>query len=155
MLKRDDAIINPQPAAAAQPRGNSAAIAQREAAAAQRQAERQAAQAERDLRAEWTELNRADRYAEAIALSGQSNGITSPAPGERLTGVISIEGVAQHPEYRKLQLDLLINGDENQVAHLGIRGSLAWVLSASHGYASLSVRCAHVAFAGCAAGWQL
>ncbi len=126
MLQRYDAIINPRPAAAAQPRGNSAAIAQREAAAAQRQAERQAAQAERDLRAEWTALNRADRYAEAIALSGQPNGITSPAPGERLTGVISIEGVAQHPEYRKLQLDLLIDGDENQVAHLGIRGSPAW-----------------------------
>ena len=56
----------------------------------------------------------------------QPNGITSPAVGETIRGVIVIEGVAQHPDFRKAQLDLLIDGDENQVAQVGLRGFPAY-----------------------------
>ena len=48
------------------------------------------------------------------------NGITSPAAGAEVSGTVSVQGVAVHPTFRKWQLDLLINGDEQQAHFLAL-----------------------------------
>jgi lipoprotein-anchoring transpeptidase ErfK/SrfK len=48
------------------------------------------------------------------------NGITSPASGDEVSGAVSVEGVAIHPTFRKWQLDLLIDGEEQQAHFLAL-----------------------------------
>ncbi len=48
------------------------------------------------------------------------NGITSPAANAEVAGVVSVQGVAVHPTFRKWQLDLLIDGDERQAHFLAV-----------------------------------
>lgn len=51
---------------------------------------------------------------ELIAHPQGSSGIMTPAAGAEVSGVVSVQGVAAHPTFRKWQLDLLIDGDERQ-----------------------------------------
>lgn len=53
---------------------------------------------------------------ELIAPTQGSNGIVAPAAQAEVSGVVSVEGVAAHPTFRKWQLDLLLDGDA-QRAH--------------------------------------
>lgn len=54
------------------------------------------------------------------AQAQDGNGITSPAAGAEVSGVVSVQGVAAHPTFRKWQLDLLIDGDERQAHFLAV-----------------------------------
>lgn len=50
----------------------------------------------------------------ASASAQENNGLTVPAAGAEVSGTIAIDGVAAHPTFRKWQLDILPNGDEQQ-----------------------------------------
>ena len=52
----------------------------------------------------------------APALESSGSGILAPISGDKVTGVVSVQGTAVHPTFRKWQIDLLIDGDE-QRAH--------------------------------------
>ena len=52
------------------------------------------------------------------------NGVILPVP--IVHGVIALEGVAQHPDFRKWQLDLLLDGDEDNVIFLAVGEEPAW-----------------------------
>ena len=54
------------------------------------------------------------------AQAQDGNGITSPAAGAEVSGIVNVQGVAAHPTFRKWQLDLLINGDERQAHFLAV-----------------------------------
>lgn len=56
----------------------------------------------------------------AIAHAEGSNGITAPAAGSAVAGLVTVQGVADHPTFRKWQLDLLINGDDRQARFLAV-----------------------------------
>gem|GEM_PF-1447573 len=60
----------------------------------------------------------APRGAEAAALP-DNNGITAPKREAKVKGLVSVQGVAAHPAFRKWQLDLLINGSEETFLALG------------------------------------
>lgn len=47
-------------------------------------------------------------------------GIVTPAAGAVVQGVAQVEGVAQHPGFRKWQLDLLLHGDERQATFIAV-----------------------------------
>jgi lipoprotein-anchoring transpeptidase ErfK/SrfK len=53
---------------------------------------------------------------ELIARPHESSGsgIASPLAGAEVSGLVSVQGTAVHPTFRKWQLDLLIDGDEQQ-----------------------------------------
>lgn len=51
-----------------------------------------------------------------IARPQSGNGIVTPQADAEIAGVVSVQGVAAHPTFRKWQLDLLIDGD-GQRAH--------------------------------------
>jgi hypothetical protein len=46
--------------------------------------------------------------------SSNGSGLSAPAAGATVAGVVSVQGSAVHPTFRKWQLDLLIDGDERQ-----------------------------------------
>ncbi len=48
------------------------------------------------------------------------SGIVAPQSGAALSGVVSVQGTAVHPTFRKWQLDLLIDGDEQQAHFLAL-----------------------------------
>lgn len=52
--------------------------------------------------------------------SQHANGITAPAAGTSVSGLVEVEGVATHATFHKWQLDLLINGDENQAHFIAL-----------------------------------
>ncbi len=54
------------------------------------------------------------------AQAQDGNGITSPAADAEVSGVVSVQGVAVHPTFRKWQLDLLMGGDERQAHFLAV-----------------------------------
>jgi lipoprotein-anchoring transpeptidase ErfK/SrfK len=68
----------------------------------------------------------------APALESSGSGILAPVSGDKVTGVVSVQGTAVHPTFRKWQLDLLIDGDADR-AHfvalgeqpMGAAGELA------------------------------
>lgn len=49
-----------------------------------------------------------------------ANGLLTPTADAALQGAVEITGIAEHPTFRKWQLDLLINGDEKQAAFLAV-----------------------------------
>ncbi|MCB0085216.1 MAG: tetratricopeptide repeat protein, partial [Caldilineaceae bacterium] len=48
------------------------------------------------------------------------NGVALPLDGEVVSGVISIKGIANHPQFQKWQLDLLLFGNETQATFIGV-----------------------------------
>ena len=58
----------------------------------------------------------------AVAAQTQAteNGITSPADGATVSGVIEIRGYANDPNFSKWQLDLLPSGEADQAAFLAV-----------------------------------
>lgn len=54
------------------------------------------------------------------ALADTTSGISSPRPNATVVGSIQIRGIATHPSFRKWQLDLLLNGDQNKATFLAI-----------------------------------
>ena len=53
-----------------------------------------------------------------VAQAQDGNGITSPPANAEVSGIVSVQGVAAHPTFRKWQLDLLRDGDERQAHFL-------------------------------------
>lgn len=54
------------------------------------------------------------------AQAQNGNGITSPAANAEVSGIVSVQGVAAHPTFRKWQLDLLPEGDERRAHFLAL-----------------------------------
>jgi lipoprotein-anchoring transpeptidase ErfK/SrfK len=63
----------------------------------------------------WLLLGAAGRAA-AMSVGG----IVAPAAGSVVQGVAQVEGVAQHPGFRKWQLDLLVHGDESKASFIAV-----------------------------------
>lgn len=57
----------------------------------------------------------APAHADAV-----ENGITAPAADAVVQGVVDVMGVANHPAFRKWQLDILTNGDPEQAHFLAV-----------------------------------
>jgi len=74
----------------------------------------------------WKIYMAAEQYADAIAIVNVEVGIASPSNGAVVAGQVTVSGLAQHPQFRKWQLDLLINGDENQVTNLSTKSRQVW-----------------------------
>ncbi len=47
-----------------------------------------------------------------------NNGIVDPKEGETISGTYKVRGIADHPEFQKWQLDLLLNGNEDEATFL-------------------------------------
>lgn len=56
----------------------------------------------------------------ALAHAQEANGIVAPTAEGIVSGMVTIQGVAQHDKFRKWQIDLLINGDEKQTTFLAL-----------------------------------
>lgn len=56
----------------------------------------------------------------AVAQAADSNGLLLPGVDRALQGVVEITGVAQHPTFRKWQLDLLPNGDAQAATFIAV-----------------------------------
>lgn len=54
------------------------------------------------------------------AQAASIGGIVAPVAGSVVNGIAPIEGVAQHPGFRKWQLDLLINGDAAHASFIAV-----------------------------------
>lgn len=48
------------------------------------------------------------------------NGLLTPAADVALQGVVEVTGIAQHPTFRKWQLDLLLYGEEKQATFIAV-----------------------------------
>ncbi len=59
-------------------------------------------------------------FAQGVVAQPADNGITSPIADAVVSGAISIDGVAKHPQFRKWQLDLLKGGDPDQATFLAL-----------------------------------
>ncbi len=69
----------------------------------------------------------------ALQAASAGSGLVTPQADTTIRGVVEITGIAQHPTFRKWQLDLLLNGDENQTTFIAVgeqRLSEAGLLSA-------------------------
>jgi tetratricopeptide (TPR) repeat protein len=66
------------------------------------------------------------QHAEALAIADTSVGISAPLSGSVVSNLVTISGLAQHPELRKWQLDLLLNGDTEQATHLDVSRRPQW-----------------------------
>jgi hypothetical protein len=56
----------------------------------------------------------------AAHAAGRQNGIVTPTAEAVVTGVVEVDGVAQHASFRKWQLDLLINGDATHTRFIAV-----------------------------------
>lgn len=58
-------------------------------------------------------------FASVIVVDAQeTSGIASPAAGAALSGVVTVEGMAAHPTFRKWQADLMLGGDPGRATFL-------------------------------------
>jgi len=56
-----------------------------------------------------------------LAVQAQTeNGITSPRTGSRLSGTVTVKGVADHPHFRKWQVDLVLGGEGGHATFLAL-----------------------------------
>jgi tetratricopeptide (TPR) repeat protein len=74
----------------------------------------------------WEIFIETGRYAEAEEVANVGVGITSPISGSTVSNLVTVSGLAQHPQFRKAQVDLLIDGDASQATHLRVRGRPQW-----------------------------
>lgn len=58
--------------------------------------------------------------AQPLQAAPEGNGLMTPAADTALNGLVEITGIAQHPTFRKWQLDLLLNGDEKQTTFIAV-----------------------------------
>ncbi len=65
----------------------------------------------------WAVWGASFRTAAAAPLA---NGIVQPAAESTISGVVAIEGIAQHEGFRKWQLDILVDGDEKQARFIEV-----------------------------------
>ena len=74
----------------------------------------------------WNLYMAQEQFQEAQTVAGFASGITAPLEGGAIGGFFKIEGLAQHTDFRKWQLDLLIDGDENQASFLFAKSRQTW-----------------------------
>jgi len=74
----------------------------------------------------WKLYMAAEQYADAIAIVNVEVGIATPINGAIVAGPVTVSGLAQHPQFRKWQLDLLINGEEDQATNLSTKSRAVW-----------------------------
>jgi tetratricopeptide (TPR) repeat protein len=77
-------------------------------------------------RALWEIYTETGQYAEAEAITNVPVGITTPISGTTVGNLVTMTGLAQHPQFRKWQVDLLIDGDSNQATHVAARTRPQW-----------------------------
>jgi tetratricopeptide (TPR) repeat protein len=58
--------------------------------------------------------------SQQLLLARTQNGLVEPAEGATVRGVVTIKGLANHVAFQKWQIDLLLNGDEQQATSIGI-----------------------------------
>jgi len=56
----------------------------------------------------------------AVQAASIGSGVVTPQANATVKGVVEITGIAQHDTFRKWQLDLLLDGDENQTTFLAV-----------------------------------
>jgi lipoprotein-anchoring transpeptidase ErfK/SrfK len=54
------------------------------------------------------------------ARAQDANGLTWPRPGATLSGVVTVRGVADHPTFRKWQVDLILGGEGGHATFLAL-----------------------------------
>ncbi|MCL4860470.1 MAG: L,D-transpeptidase [Caldilineaceae bacterium] len=59
-------------------------------------------------------------FVEPARAFSMDNGIVSPQAAAVVNGTVAVEGVAQHPGFRKWQLDLLVSGDEQHTRFIAV-----------------------------------
>ncbi len=74
----------------------------------------------------WQSYLATRQFGAAEAIANRDNGIDSPANGASVAGVVSVKGLANGDDFDKWQLDLLVNGDEDDATFLDWSGSLPW-----------------------------
>lgn len=77
-------------------------------------------------RSMWKIYVRLGQVDAAVDISETENGITDPRNGAGVSGTLDISGLAQHPEFRKWQLDLLIDGNESDATFLAVGEQPVW-----------------------------
>ena len=77
-------------------------------------------------RSMWTILIRTGQPDAANAIARRDNGIIEPVEGGTVSELVRISGLAQHPEFRKWQLDLLIDGNEENATFLAFGERPVW-----------------------------
>lgn len=55
-----------------------------------------------------------------VAEAQGANGITSPRTGSQVAGVVTVKGVADHPNFRKWQVDLVLGGEGGHATFLAL-----------------------------------
>jgi len=74
----------------------------------------------------WQAYLLSGQYDKAVAISGLPVGINKPAEGAVVSGEVSVEGLAMHPAFKKYQIDLLLNGNEEDATYIGVGWWPAW-----------------------------
>ncbi len=82
--------------------------------------------AERTRRLLWQYYVLLGQYDNATATATEPIGLSTPTDGSIVRGEVQIEGLVQHPQFVRWQVDLLIDGDENKATYLGHRWSQRW-----------------------------
>ncbi len=59
-------------------------------------------------------------HSTPLQAASVGSGLVTPQADAILGGVVEITGIAQHPTFRKWQLDLLLDGDEKQTTFLAV-----------------------------------
>ena len=77
-------------------------------------------------RALWNIHIRAGNFAEAAAAANSTIGITLPRDGAIVRGQVNVEGLVMDPDFRKWQVDLLIDGEESGATFLATRKRARW-----------------------------
>ncbi len=74
----------------------------------------------------WGTYRRVKNYAAAMEISTGSLGISEPLEGAVVTNFVDLVGLVEHPEFKRWQIDLLANGDEQQASYIGRGFGPAW-----------------------------
>jgi tetratricopeptide (TPR) repeat protein len=82
---------------------------------------------ERTIRSRlWLLYLATNRYEEALGITNQSVGLSSPQENATVKGAVEVQGLVMHPQFRKWQLDLLLKGDEKQVTNVRVGTKQTW-----------------------------
>ncbi len=74
----------------------------------------------------WQLYSVTNQYDKAKALITWDIGFHAPDDGATVSGTISVQGLAMHPQFTKWQLDLLLNGDENNSTYIAFAPWPLW-----------------------------
>ena len=67
-----------------------------------------------------------NRYDDALAVTNLAVGFSAPQSDAVVKGTVEVQGLVMHPQFDKWQLDLLVNGDANQVTSIRVGQKQLW-----------------------------